>query len=213
MKTKELIDSLSGQLAPVRPRSLATRAGTVLVIGAAYLAFLLLLFHHRPDLMQALGRGEFLALQVLLFLLAALSLVSFARVLVPGSRVPAAQSLALAFLGLAALALVLFRYLAPLPETFAAVATVSAAHCASTVFLAAAVLGAAFFWIARREAPTAPFGLGTLAAVASVALSSIAVDLSCPNENPLHILFFHLLVPLLALLAAALPLARRLLRW
>ncbi len=89
----------------------------------------------------------------------------------------------------------------------------NAAHCASTVAVASAVLSLGLLWMARLQAPTQPFYCAVLAVLAAIALCSLAVDVACPNNHPLHILFFHLLLPFLAVLAALLPFARKLLRW
>ena len=70
-----------------------------------------------------------------------------------------------------------------------------------------------FLAFAHSQAPVKPARTGLLAALTSVALCSLVVNLACPNDHPLHLLLFHLLMPTVAIGVAALAVSARILRW
>jgi hypothetical protein len=68
-----------------------------------------------------------------------------------------------------------------------------------------------FSWI-RRGATTSPFRAGAFAALSTASFASFIVQFACPNEHPLHVLFWHF-IPMFVLTGLAGITARRLLKW
>ena len=189
MRTEALIAELADRLRPVQPlkppgrRALAWAASAVLLAGGA-----VLIFGARRDVLIRVTQWDFVWTIAAAGLVAALAAVSALILAIPGAQRPAALRVSvwslLAAWGLVLAALAVRDGLGISHDThwrgcFVRVGTVG--------FVPAMILGL----MVRRAAALRPRLAGLLAAVAAMAVATIAVQIACPVDNAAHSLAGH----------------------
>lgn len=213
MKTDNLIRGLTEDLVPVKPASLYRQFLLLLSLAGVFFLVLVLGFKSRSDIEQAMQNSNFLDQQLLLVSISVVSILLFCRVLFPDRGISPRQTLAYALLLSITVVSLLVRFFSPSAQAYSFSAYVNATHCASIVVVVSLMLSAVFLWSARSFATIRPALSAILGVIATVTLSSVAVDLACPNDHPMHLLFFHLLVPAAVALGVCIPLYKKMLRW
>jgi hypothetical protein len=85
--------------------------------------------------------------------------------------------------------------------------------CLVTALGMGSIAGGVLFFQLRGEAPVKLKQASLTAIWTSAAMASLVLQVHCPNENPIHKIIWHLLLPLGLLTLTALALAKSALRW
>lgn len=211
MKTQDLIDALSADLAPRKPLS-ATLAPALGLGFAATAALFLVGFGPRPELAAAFESLRFLAKPAVALLLAGAALGAAVRLARPGARLGAWGPALLAAPALALLFCVIELAVLPSSAWSAAWLGANALVCLVAVpALAAPMLGGLIYAL-RRGAPTQPRLAGAVAGLASAGLAASLYALYCPDDSPLFVATWYALAALITAGAGSLA-GRRWLRW
>jgi hypothetical protein len=189
---EKLIADLAGRAAPVRPlpppaiRVLAW-SGVAAAAGAAGVAVL----GPRSDIAAALQQPVFVS-TALLALATAIAAAAAAFVLaIPGAeRSPVLRRLAVLMVGLwvATLAIAVVRA----NQGFGPAVDGHWLACFIRAIAVALIPAIVFAAMLRRAAPLQPRWTGALATTAAMAMGSVAVQIACPYDAPVHALLGHL---------------------
>lgn len=201
MDTRELIDKLGDELAPVKPLAPAGRRalGLCLVCIIFVMAVIYALHGPRPDLMRALRSPFYLAQTVSMFLAGLLASIATFRLCVPDTKVRAPERVMLG----AASAIWLFI----LSDTFGQVMKIGLAppdHGDACVIGFSAMMTLPLAVVIRMMTKGAPVwrGWAGYAALLSIAsFSATGMRVFCPNDAPEHLLVWHFLPVAVAALA------------
>lgn len=208
--TDELIDTLAGDLAPVRPSALPFRLAFGVGAGALISGLLLVfIIGIRPNLGSVIGSAGFWSKVAFTLATAGLSLLVAARLGRPGSR----TSL------LWILPVPLLMYL-----PFGIWELAHTAHwlplllghgwkqCTWLVLILSVPVYLGLWWSLRKFAPTQMEVAGAVAGLCASAVASVVYCLHCPTDTAVFALTWYTLAFVLATVAGAF-LGRRMLRW
>jgi hypothetical protein len=190
--TDALVLDLSASLAPVRRRSLRREAASLLALGAAELALILMFGAMRPDMGRVI-LSPFMAWKI--GSLAILAVASCA--LAMRSFTPAAGSRrGLALLpGLAALTLVGGAFVTDAADTgrplMERLAPAHGMLCAVAIVLLALPVMALLAVLMRRAAPVRPARSAWVAGVAASTCGALIFTACCPMNDPLYIVVWY----------------------
>ena len=210
MKTEDLIAALAADTTPepAPARRMARALPSALLVSAAALV---LLWHTRPDLAQALTSAS--VYKTLVPLVLALAALWLAQALSrPAARLTAQTALiGLLLAGLAA-ALAYGLATTPMQEIGALLDTPDFTNCLISVpILAALPLGAAL-WSLRAGAPGHPGRAGAAAGLIAGGCAAAIYSLHCPHDALMYVIPAYVTAMGAVTLCGAL-LGRRLLRW
>ncbi len=219
-RSLDLIRELARDLEPVRPIAPLRRAlaGVVLVWLAAA-ATALAAAGVQPQLFAGLSAKPGVAAVLAGLAVAGLGgLVASLALAVPGREDAARRGLAIGAAGLAVAAGVGMLLFSTSPGADAASWAGGRDHLACLVFATAvgALPAAGVVLFAARAAAARPLVLVLAAAAGAAALGAVAAKVSCARVDYAHLVVGHVLAPVVAALALALPLLfalRRLHRW
>lgn len=213
MRTEDLIRELAAEATPVRPlRPLAVRVAGWLACAVLSLGTVVLFMGVRRELADTAERLHFTVEAALLLLTAISAVVGALLVSIPGAGMS--------------------RRVRWVPVTFAVLCVVAAAgelgyaamtgaptgqltfawHCLYKTTSVAMVPGVVLFIMVWRAAPLQAAWAGTLAVLATAAVGVLGANIICPNDRPMHMLFWHIL-PLMAFAGGGAALGRWLLKW
>ena len=210
--TDRLIESLTGQLAPVRALRMRDGLALILAAGALTIAVVLGWLGLRRELLAGEASAMFVIANGLILLLGLAAAVTVVRMGSPqvGNR-HEGWKWALAMAGLLPLAAVvrLALHWQGLPQI---VTGTQGPDCllhalGLSLFTAAALV----LWL-RKGAPASPPLAGLLTGIAAGALGTFAYGLACPVETIYHLGVWHSLPVVLAAVAGKM-LVPRLIRW
>ena len=214
MKTDDLISQLTGDLKPVKsPENAFVFALKWTIASFVLITVVISFLKPRADLLATLQTagmfGEILSFAALLF--ASLLLVSWTSS--PGRERRAIYSRFLFFV-LAICALVNFFGIFGLsPELRAEGMDVLGSGCTLVALTVGILTGAAFAYKVRQGASLNPFKSGLLVGLAALGAGGVAITLHCGNTNGMHILMWHFLVPLVAMVILGIVIGKKILRW
>jgi len=195
MKTNELIQKLSEELEPSHPLpGPVLSTAFCLVLSLIFVAGSVPVFSARPDLGSALRAPLLPAMVVLLVTISALAFSTLIRSSYPGRN--DFRRTGWMALGLTTLLLVSLWGLGLVAIPGRAPFAVDGILCARDIFLDALIPAACLFTALRRRAPTRPKLSGCLAGVASAIVGAVAFEFCCANNQPWHLLEWHLVIPL-----------------
>jgi len=219
-RSLELIRELARDLEPVRPIAPLRRAlAGVVLVWAAAAAAAIAAAGVQPQLFAGLYAAPGVAAVLTGLAVAGLGgLVASLALAVPGREDVAQGGLAIGAAGLAVAAGVGTLLFATSPAAAASSWASGSDHLACLVFATAVgVLPAAGVVVfAARAAAARPLVLVLAAAAGAAALGAVAAKASCARADYAHLVVGHVLAPVIAALALALPLLfalRRLQRW
>jgi hypothetical protein len=206
--SERLVESLAGNLQPVRPLpSLRRMALLVLAVGGVAAAGGVVYLGANPDLVEAARRyPAFLAIWVGLLVVAVGGVVAALAGAVPGREPEARAAFGVTALG-AAIAVGLGGILAfggPEAGVPAAPAWASGV-CASMAALLALPAAAVVLGFVLRGAPGRPLAALAAAGAGAMALGSFANHMHCVQFDAAHLLMGHALAPLAGVLLLAVP--------
>jgi hypothetical protein len=214
MKTADLIQQLVVDFKePVRLRPAWKKAFSILGWTALLSEAVFLFFHIRPDL-----RGEAAQLQFMLSggaLLLSWVLFSWALSLLvtPGRRTKGALLAGAIAVGLLVAGFfvqaVCVRSLMAMGEGL----DPAGIRCSIDVLLISLPPGAITLYRLRKGAPVRLALTGAMIGLVCASLGAFALQFSCANNHPIHLLTWHIVLPHLGLGGAGALLAQRFLRW
>jgi len=197
--SERLVESLAGNLQPVRPLpSLRRMALLVLAVGGVAAAGGVVYLGANPELAEAARRyPAFLAIWVGLLVVAVGGVVAALAGAVPGREPEARAAFGVTALG-AAIAVGLGGILAfSGPEAGVPAAPVAASGvCASMAALLALPAAAVVLGFVLRGAPGRPLASLAAAGAGAMALGSFANHMHCVQFDAAHLLMGHALAPL-----------------
>lgn len=213
MKTNELIDSLSTELAPVSRNAFVARLALGIGAGAGVSALAMLFWLGvRPDLMHAMTTPSYWMKFWYTALLAFFALWATVRLARPGSKAD------WAFVGAVCVFLVLTARAgfvlmeAPSADRMPLIMGHSAKVCPWLIAVLSVPILAGAIWSVRGLAPTRLLAAGAAAGLASGALGAWIYAFHCDESTaPFIFVFYTFGIGLLA--AAGAIIARPLLRW
>jgi hypothetical protein len=214
MKTDDLISQLAGELKPVhRPENAFVFALKWTVAAFLIIAAVIGLIKARADLWDTLQAGgsllEMLTFAALLF--SALLLVSWTSS--PGRESKKIYSYALlGIFGICTLLNVVGIF-GLSPEAMSQGVDVLGSACTAVAMAVGLSAGAMFAYKARQGASTSPLKMGAIIGLAALGAGGVAITLHCGSTNGMHILMWHFMVPLAAMLAVGLVVGNKILRW
>jgi hypothetical protein len=210
--TEQMITELSLHLSPVRPAgdSWKPALGLWLASFAAVALVFVSWLKPRPELQASLGTPVFVARAICLIFGAFLSVLAVQKLAIPGRARSGRQSFwALSIPALLGCALALQALFQP-----SALQLGGAERACTEATLALGALPALLLMIqVKRSAPTHPGWVGSLIGASSSLLASAALSFHCSNDQPLHLLTWHLVLPLTLASGAGFLAGRRLLCW
>lgn len=197
MRDEELVRSLVADLTPVRRLcsvELRTAAWALLALGCMSLGASLLGL--RGDLMRKLGDPTYLIESATLLVVFASSAWSGFRLSVPGAE-PARLGRLIPGLGAAVWVLLIASRGAC--DSCAALTVAPAGwSCVWRIVGLAVAPGAAMFALLRRAAPGERARTGGLAVLSTSALAALATQMVCRDDDPAHLLHWHVAPVLIA---------------
>lgn len=214
MKTDDLISQLTGELKPVRRPENAFVFALKWTLAAFFIiAAVFGLIKARADLGDALQKSgtllEMLAFAALLF--TALLLVSWTSS--PGRESKKIYSyLMLGIFGVCAL-LNIVGILGLSPESISEGIDVLGSACTVVAMVVGLSAGAMFAFKARQGASTSPLKMGAIIGLAALGAGGLAITMHCSSTNGMHILVWHFIVPLVAMVTVGLVVGNKILRW
>lgn len=211
MKTQDLIDALTADLAPRKTLSAALLPALGLGFAATAMLFLAG-FGPRPDLLAALDSLRVLAKPTVALLLAVAALGAVLRLARPGASLGAWGPALLAAPAAAALFSAIELSVLPASAWPAAWLGANALVCLVAVPALAAPTLAGLIYALRLGAPVRPRLAGAVAGLASAGLAAGLYALYCPDDSPLFVATWYTLAALITAGIGALA-GRRWLRW
>lgn len=208
MTDNKLISSLVSDLRPVKVKKPIRT--TVLFFGISAIGTLIVfgaLFSVRSDLQQVITHSTFL-----FSTFAALITCLFGFFSVIFLSTPARNTKY--FLGLlsAGLATLIFSlWIWPNQERQSGMAIAQSCTIASIILGLLSLC--IFMFVAKKMAPVKPGLVGGLCGVGAACVGMIAIAFHCPNENPIHLLVWHLSLPLIGFILLGSLIGRKFLRW
>ena len=208
MQTDDLINQLAGNVAPVkRLKPPCFRFALWLAVSLLYVAVLLANFGLREDLPDMLRSPIFIWQIGLMALLSVLAgLIAF-TISIPGRAFPPAAKYSVVLLAGIFLATLAFLSCAD-PNSHAGEGWGCSKHLTMLGFVPAAIM----IFMLKFTAPMQRLWTGILLGLAMIGISAAAMYLSCPSNDPLHVLVWHIL-PGFVFVAAGAGIASRLFRW
>ena len=212
MRTDELIERLSGKLAPV-PRAAMLRTLAPGIAVGALVSFVIMAtsLGIRPDLVHAfLTSADYWTKFLYTGSLAAIGIWTVTRLSRPAGR----ANWALEMLPLAGIAVVAVARWLSAPEFQHHKLLMGGSHlvCPWLIVILSLPIFAGTFWGMRRLAPTRPVVAGTAAGLFAGALGAWIYGIHCNEYSPVFVaIWYSLGIALVGLLGALL--GRRLLRW
>lgn len=190
--TDTLIDTLSARVAPVRRRSVRREAGTLLALGMAELALLLMAHGLRPDMGQVITSPYMMWKIGSMALLAAVTCTVAVR-----SFVPPAPSLR--GLQLAAIMAGLVMLVGPLVATAAdgerslldRLSPVHGLFCAGAIIVLALPMIVLLTVLMRQAAPVRPDRSALATGLAASTCGALIFTACCPMNDPLYIIVWY----------------------
>ena len=215
MKTDELISQLAQNPKPVRKwPSFAKVLSSFTGMGLFIMLLLFAVEGWRPDLADKFLEMPFRFSFILSFVLMIASLTLIARMATPGAIiVRSVRGSWLLLLGVLAVACVVAAVRGGKEELSDGLAM--AGQSCSTMTIVSAALFAAFLLACLRyaAAPVHLLRISLAIAVASFACGFVIISLHCGFDNGMHVLVWHLLVPLILTVSIVGFLGRKILRW
>jgi hypothetical protein len=213
METRQLIDVLASDPAPVRADGLRRRFAIALAVGGlGALALMLVKLGLRPDLAAVARTPMFWVKLGFPVTLLVIALVATARLARPGVRLGRAAAAPLLPIGLMwLLGGIVLLYLAP-GERLAAFFGATWKVCPLNITMLSVPAFVAALWVMRGMAPTRPAVAGAFSGLLAGSLGAVVYCLHCPEMAPPFIGTWYLLGILIPAAAGAL-IGPRLLRW
>jgi len=211
--TKQLIQELSQQAAPVKaaqPRTWATR---LIVVLLAYGGMMLWMMGLRPDLHAQLVRPMFGLEIALLAALLFSSAVASILAMYPDAYQKRALLKVPYVLAAAMIAMVAFQLFIPhdtrmvMPDEHS-----HSSECAMFIAMAAMLPSALIFMLLRKGAPIAPLNAGALAVITSATVGALTLRLSEAIDAIPHLLMWHY-IPSVMFACIGAWIGRSLLKW
>jgi len=207
MKTETLIHQLAMELRPVKPMGSPVTLFVLWSIGAiVFMTLMVGLTGVRPDIVAALARPTYVLRLLFMLGIALLPVYLAFRLSVPAERKRFYE-----FAPVIAVSafLLLFAYLFFVSDGTSRTYTYA---CVRNVLGFSIPIGLLLCFMLKRAAPLRSGMVGMMAALGSVALSSLGTQLICRNEGPLHILVSHF-IPVLAACIVGIFIGRWIFRW
>jgi len=215
MKTDDLIQNLSNELKPVQ--TIGSPLRTIFIftlIGMVLIGLGFLIMSCREDLRSQFLNPQFLFEIGLSFLLALAALALATFLSRPGHESETRKLVkATVFLLIVAFLYDGFRIAQLSQEQIHVGLDLSGLECFICVFGYAVVLGAALLFWLRNGASTKPNLSGLVIGTACVTLGNVFITFFCGSHNGMHILVWHLTLPMTAALAVGFAASRFLLKW
>jgi hypothetical protein len=204
-RSKALIDRLATNLKPVRVKSLRFLAiqyfVTLSVLGGIFLGVL------------GVGQNEYLASLILFTLNVSVGSFLLAQYSRPGVTLSrGGRLLFLSTLGLASLTQI-FRFCFGAQTTSWGPPIEHGWACFATALVMGGLASALLVFEVRREAPIKPSSAALFLLVSSGAMAALVLQIHCPNENPIHQILWHIVLPGAIFVVSARRVSRIFLRW
>lgn len=214
MKTDDLIAKLSSEIKPVSPWATPGKmAFRYLLIATVLLAVGLLLTGTRYDFSAKSLQMNFWLGVVLWSTFCFLGLSVVFRLATPGQKISRNLG-ALFFLNLGGLCLWhLLRLLGMNSVGILQGLELAGVRCASVTALAAMILGSIVFYRAKQGASRRPHISSLLIGLSGLAMGGVLISLNCGDDNGMHVLMWHFLIPGIITLGLAAAWMGKLLRW
>jgi hypothetical protein len=214
MKTADLIERLSTDVqAGIRLRPTWKRVLPILGWTAVLSEAVFLFFHVRPDLSGETRQAQFIMSGVALLLSWALFSWALTLLATPGRKAWGA-------LGIGALAIGLliagFFVEAVCVRSWMAMSNgldPAGIRCSLDVLLISLPPAAVTLYRLRQGAPVRLALTGAVIGVVCASLGAFALQFSCANDHPIHLLTWHIVLPHVGLGGAGAWIAQRFLRW
>jgi hypothetical protein len=214
MKTEDLISALAQDLKPVVPARTAFQilfrwVLLCLVIITLTLSFLNL----RPDFLQSLKALDVL-LQLLIFggvMVAALWIA--AVISRPGAQLQSVHVKSVVGLLVFSALLQVLRVWGMSPGLVSEGLNIFGGRCALVALATGFMVGGVLTWQSCLLAPLKPGLTGAFIGLAALGAGGLSITLHCGNDNGLHILLWHLMLPMVTLGLTGLAAGKYFLRW
>jgi hypothetical protein len=212
--TETLIRELSSDLAPVAAAGSALWPAalmsiiSIVAVALVFAAWLGL----RPGLSSLFAQPLFQVREAHLLLAALFAAFAIQTLAIPGRSTLKYQLLCSLVLP-AALALTLLLQLALAQPGALLDLHLSETACTEAILALGVAPSALLFLQIRRRATTSPAWTGALIGATTSLFASTALSLHCPNDDPVHLLTWHLLLPLMIAAVLGSLAGRRWLRW
>jgi hypothetical protein len=212
-ESKSLIDRLAEELKPVRVTSLPLLAVQYFV-SLAVLGFLFfLIFGFTLHIFVGVLPGELLLSLLIFTLVIASSSFLLAQSSRSGLRVSSrARFLFTSFLG-AVILVELMEWFSRSRVSLWGPAFYGGWICSSLVLTVSAAAVGVLVYQVRRESPVKLREAAASILLSAGALGALVLQIHCPNENPVHQLLWHMILPISILLLFVKLLSSRALRW
>ncbi len=213
-KTNDLISSLANNLKPVKPW--AAPAGMALryvVISAALIILGLLMSGPRPDFAIKSLQLNFWVGVALWMVFGFLGLAMIFTLATPGRKLSHGV-LILFYLNLAGIFIWhLLRLIGMDAGGMTGGLSIEGSRCAFITTLTAVTLGTLVVYRAKRGASRRPRMTSVVIGLASLAVGGILITFNCGEDNGMHVLTWHFIVPGIITIGLAAAIASKLLRW
>lgn len=213
MQTDELIRDLAAQATPVRRLPPWTRRAALwLALAFASAALVVIAFGVRRDLAEVLATPEFALEEVLLLVIAVTAAGGALMISVPGEERSGLVRWLPVMAGVTILLWIVGELLfaAAIGDTTGRVGF--AWPCVVRTVTVGLVPGVVLLAMVRSAAPLRAAWAGLLALLATSAVGVLGTNMMCPNDRPMHLLFWHVL-PMTLIAAAGAAIGRWLLDW
>jgi hypothetical protein len=212
MKTKDLIDQLSKNPHPVKPlpgirKRMFSLLGSMILGSGIIFAF----SSKRPDLHEALFRSQFF-IGALVLLVSWVALTYSVSIL----QLPTIENKKYLSIGGAFVFVLALGYLIkgmtsaqPLTDGFSSAGLICSLH----ILLLSAIPFILLFLTLRKSAPVQSLYAGLNIGLCCATLGIFLLQFSCPNDNPSHLLMWHVLVPIGSLGVLGALLGQKILKW
>lgn len=207
MRTPELIEQLTRDLEPVKP--ISSLVNVLLWILVSLISIFLILVAMPVRDFSDFASNSMTPIFLLWFLFNSVILARAANILgQPGrqhQRLILWSGLAIYFLSAGVLFALSLYLNSPLIW--------NGGSCILGVGLLSAVPTIVFFVLIKKMAPTAPRLMGLILGLSAGSVGAFGIGFSCENSDPLHVLFFHLLIPAVLISGLSVILAKKVFKW
>ncbi|QDK38414.1 NrsF family protein [Bdellovibrio sp. NC01] len=213
MKTEDLISKLSSDAQPVKPwKSPAMIALTYAGIAAVLVVLGLLVSGPRTDFSAKSTQSYFWFGLILWSALSFLGLNILFVLATPGAKLSAAFKWSFVTLLVAVSSWHLYLLAGMSDEAMHEGLFSGGARCASVTVLTALLISTLVYRKAARGLNTKPLRSSLLAGCACLAIGGVLINLNCGDDNGMHVVMWHFVVPTVVIGSLAALLAKRLLK-
>lgn len=207
MSNYKLIDQLTKDFTPVKPISPLrnTLLWTLLSLGFVAMAIMMMSRRQISDLLS----DPIAIITTLWFLLNSVGLVFAINVAgIPGKK---NQRMILS-IAIGAYVLLIGILLGTVVMTKSSIA-LTGMECVVGVAMLSSMPLIFLFALVKKLAPTSPWLIGLLAGISACAFGAFGLAFSCTDDDPLHLLIFHLILPTILVGSISAIIGKKLIKW